>query len=121
MTAVLDATPGTEADDVGSSRPLASWGARAGAFSLDVFLGIGVIAVLGLLAYSAVTVSEPNWLWLVYVSAAAVVFAAMAVNRLLLPTITGCANPPPTSCFHTIVGGLAAQFSRIGGPTMTPS
>lgn len=89
MTAVLDATPGAEADDVASGQPLASWGARAGAFSLDVLPGIGVIAVLGLLAYSAVTVSQPGWLWLVYVIAAALVFAAMAVNRLLLPTMTG--------------------------------
>ncbi len=89
MTAVLDATPGAEADDAASSRPLASWPARAGALCLDILLGVGVIAVLTLLAYSALTVSQPSWLWLAYVIAAAVVFAAMAVNRVLLPAITG--------------------------------
>ncbi len=76
MTAVLDATPDAAADHAESSQPLASWQARAGAFSLDVLLGIGVIAVLVLLAYLAFTVSQPSWLWLVYVVAAAVVFVA---------------------------------------------
>ena len=89
MTAVLDATPDAATDHGKSSQPLASWRARAGAFSLDVLLGIGVIAVLALLAYLAITVSQPSWLWLVYVVAAAVVFVLMAVNRLLLPAITG--------------------------------
>lgn len=89
MTAVLDAAPDAAADHAESSQSLASWQARAGAFSLDVLLGSGVIAVLVLLAYLGTTVSQPSWLWLVYVVAAAVVFVIMAVNRLLLPAITG--------------------------------
>lgn len=89
MTALLDATPSTAADHADSGQPLASWPARAGAFSFDVLPGIGMIAVLALLAYSAVTVVQPGWLWLVYVVAAAVIFLLMAVNRLLLPAITG--------------------------------
>lgn len=89
MTAVLDATPGAAADQAESDRPVASWSRRVGAFALDVLVGLGVIAVLAVLAYSAITVSQPGWLWLVYAVAAAVVVAAIAVNRLLLPAITG--------------------------------
>ena len=50
MTAVLDATPSAPADEPSATVPLASWLARAGAFSLDVLFGTGVIAVLALLA-----------------------------------------------------------------------
>ncbi len=89
MTAVLDATPSAPADELAASVPLASWPARAGAFSLDVLFGTGVIAVLALLAVLSLTVQQPGWLWLVYAVAAAVVFLLMAVNRLLLPAITG--------------------------------
>ncbi len=89
MTAVLDATPNAAADDPSATDRPASWLARVGAFALDVLLGLGVIAVLALLAYLAITVSQPGWLWLVYVVAAAAVFLLMAVNRLLLPAITG--------------------------------
>jgi Mce-associated membrane protein len=86
VTAVLDATPSAAADD--SSRPEvpASWGARVGAFTLDVLMGIGVIAVLAVLALTA---PDRGWLWWVYTGAAAAVFLSMAVNRLLLPAING--------------------------------
>jgi Mce-associated membrane protein len=86
VTAVLDATPNAAADD--SSRPaaVAPWRARVGAFTLDVLLGVAVIAVLALLALTA---PDRGWLWWVYTGTAAAVFLAIAVNRLLLPTING--------------------------------
>ncbi len=86
MTAVLDATPSAPADEPSATVPLASWLARAGAFSLDVLFGTGVIAVLALLV---LTVPQRGWMWWVYTVAAAVVFLLIAVNRLLLPAITG--------------------------------
>jgi Mce-associated membrane protein len=89
VTAVLDATPTTEADDPSALVRPASWLARAGAFALDVLLGLGVIAVLALLAYLARTVSQPGWLFWAYAVAAAVVFLLVAVNRLVLPAFTG--------------------------------
>ncbi len=89
MTAVLDATPNAAADDSSPSEPLASWHTRAGALCLDVLLGVAVIAVLALLAYLAITVSQPGWLWLVYTVAAAVVLLLILANRWLLPAVTG--------------------------------
>jgi Mce-associated membrane protein len=86
VTAVLDATPNAASDDPALSEQPASWLARAGAFSLDVLLGFGVIAVLALLALTA---PERGWLWWVYAVGAAVVLLLMAVNRLLLPVVTG--------------------------------
>jgi Mce-associated membrane protein len=89
VTAVLDAAPNADADDSTTSPALASWPARAGAFALDVVPGLGVLAVLVLLAYLATTVAQPGWLWLGYAVAAALVFVLIAVNRLLLPAVTG--------------------------------
>jgi Mce-associated membrane protein len=60
--------------------------ARAGAFSVDVLLGIAVIATMALLTLSA---PQRGWLWWVFTVAAAVVFLLMAVNRLALPSIKG--------------------------------
>ncbi|CAN5502868.1 RDD family protein [soil metagenome] len=91
MTAVLsDASPesppaptaeaGSEVD-----RP-ASWLARAGAFVIDVLFGIGVVAALILIAWST---AQHDWLWWLCVSAALIVLLAVAVNRLLLPAVTG--------------------------------
>jgi Mce-associated membrane protein len=89
VTAVLDETPTTQADDASPSVRPVSWLTRAGAFALDVLFGIGVIAVLALLAYLTRTVPQPGWLFWVYAVGAAVVFLLVAVNRLLLPAITG--------------------------------
>lgn len=89
MTAVLDATQDAAADDSSPSQPPASWLARAGALLLDVLPGAAVIVVLALLAYLAITVSQPSWLWLVYAVAAAVVLLLILGNRWLLPAITG--------------------------------
>ena len=91
MTAVLDAMPESAPDDSVAEQPTASWLARAGAFSVDVLLGIAVIATMALLTLSA---PQRGWLWWVFTSAAVVVFLLMAVNRLLLPTITGWSLGP---------------------------
>ena len=85
MTAVLDSVDSLDIEDV-SGPSLASWPARAGAFAIDVLLGVAVIATMAVSAWSAPWL---GWLWWVFVGAAACVIVAMAVNRLLLPTITG--------------------------------
>ncbi|AQT82475.1 hypothetical protein B1R94_01115 [Mycolicibacterium litorale] len=64
----------------------AGWWARAGAFALDVLLGTAVVIICLLVAWAA---PLRGWVWWAVVSLAAVVFLAMAVNRLLLPSITG--------------------------------
>ena len=85
MTAVLESVDSIDTVEV-SGPSLASWPARAGAFAIDVLLGVAVIATMAVSAWSAPWL---GWLWWVFVGTAAVVIVAMAVNRLLLPTITG--------------------------------
>jgi Mce-associated membrane protein len=86
VTAVLDATPDAPPDDSVPEVPLASWLARAGAFAMDVLLGIGVIATMELLAYAT---PLWGWLWWVLSAAAGLTLVVMLLNRWLLPTITG--------------------------------
>ncbi len=90
---VPEADTGTEADvdatEVAHAAPVgvpASWPARAAAFTVDVFFGIGVVATCLLVAWTA---PLRGWLWWVAVSLAGAVFLAVAVNRWLLPAITG--------------------------------
>jgi Mce-associated membrane protein len=83
---VLDQTPETAADESAPQQPTASWLARAGAFSVDVLLGVAVIVTMALLTLSA---PQRGWLWWVFTGAAVLVFLLMAINRLLLPTTTG--------------------------------
>lgn len=85
MTAVLDTVDSSQTE-VEAGPSLASWPARAGAIAIDVLLGVAVIATMAVSAWSAPWL---GWLWWVYVATAACVIVAMAVNRLLLPTITG--------------------------------
>ncbi|WP_099021412.1 RDD family protein [Mycolicibacterium palauense] len=90
MTVVADdtersGTPGREAG-VEASGPPASWPSRAAAFGIDVLVGTGVIAAQLLVAWSA---APRTWLWWVCVAGAGIVLLAMAVNRLLLPALTG--------------------------------
>ena len=75
MTAVLDAMPESAPDDSVAEQPTASWLARAGAFSVDVVLGVAVIATMALLTLSA---PQRDWLWWMFTSTAAVVFLLMA-------------------------------------------
>jgi len=85
VTALLDAPDAPDTAEPAGPAP-ATWLARAGAFAVDVLLGIAVIATMVLSALSAPWM---GWLWWVFVGAAAVVLVAMAVNRLLLPTTIG--------------------------------
>jgi Mce-associated membrane protein len=84
VTAVLDATPEAPAELL-AGRP-ASWAARAGAFMVDVLVGVAVIATMALLWQTA---PPRAWLWWVFAAVIALTIVLMAVNRLLLPTITG--------------------------------
>jgi Mce-associated membrane protein len=86
VTAVLDAIPETAAEDSAPERPTASWLARAGAFSIDMLLGDAMIVTMALLTLSA---PQRGWLWWTFTGTAVLVVVLVAVNRLLLPTITG--------------------------------
>jgi Mce-associated membrane protein len=79
VTAALDQAP------VGVP---ASWSSRAGAFVVDVFFGTGVAISCVLVAQTA-SLSGVGWLRWGAAALAGAVILAMAVNRLLLPWITG--------------------------------
>jgi Mce-associated membrane protein len=85
VTAVLDATPNAAADEM-PAMTQASWPARAGAFATDVLPGVAVIATMALLALAA---PQRGWLWWVFTASAALTLLLMAVNRLVLPWMTG--------------------------------
>jgi Mce-associated membrane protein len=84
VTAVLDANPDAPADESPPAPPLGSWWARVGAFAVDVFTGAAVIVTMALAA-----VPQDGWLRWFYAGVAGLIFSVMAVNRLLLPTLTG--------------------------------
>lgn len=89
MTVALDGAlrDGLEAYDPGSQRECpAGWWARAGAFGIDVLLGLGAVFSLLLVGWS---VPRGSWLWWLCLVPAAAVVVAMAVNRLVLPALTG--------------------------------
>jgi len=88
VTAVLRDTPSDTSDGIpvsgvaGTTSLPASWPARAGAFGL----GVGVLATLVVVAWSA---EQRSPLWWVCVVAAGSVLLAVAVNRLLMPVLSG--------------------------------
>lgn len=88
MTVVLGDTDPIEATAVdGPLAPaLASWSARAGAFAIDVLFPVGVAAVPLVLIPAA---QKPTWLLWVCIGVAVLVLFAVAVNRLVLPAVTG--------------------------------
>jgi Mce-associated membrane protein len=87
MTAVLDdPSSDTVAPEVESLDELASWPARACAFAIDVLLGVAVVATMALLALTA---PQRGWVWWVFTATAALTVVLMAINRWLLPTMTG--------------------------------
>ena len=65
---------------------MADWTARAGAFTVDVLFGLGVLIAAGLVALSA---RPQGWLWWLCVAMAAVALLAIAVNRYVLPATRG--------------------------------
>lgn len=88
MTAVVDEsrTPTTSGTGAPAGPRTASWRARAGAFGIDVLLGLGALMSVVLVAWSS---ARGDWRWWMCVSTSAVVLMAVAVNRLLLPAVTG--------------------------------
>ncbi|GAT08666.1 RDD domain-containing protein [Mycolicibacterium novocastrense] len=66
--------------------PAAPWSARVGAFAVDVLVGLAVVSTLALVSLTAPLRSP---LWWGYLVAIGVVVLAMAVNRLVLPTVVG--------------------------------
>ncbi|WP_123028676.1 RDD family protein [Mycolicibacterium stellerae] len=112
MTAVLDATANATADGTSATQRLASWQARAGALGLDVFLGIGVLAVLVPLVLTA---PERGWLWWVYMAVAAVTVLLMLANRWLLPAVTGWSLGRALLGIRVVLRGDGAEvgFTRL--------
>ena len=64
----------------------ASWAARAGAFTIDVIFGLGVVATALLVCLSA---PAQGWLWWLTLVTGGAALMAVLVNRLLLPAATG--------------------------------
>ena len=83
MTAVLDDIDETAQVE---AAVLASWGARAGALSIDVLFGVALLITLALSAWSAPLM---GWLWWIYVVLAALTGLALMANRWALPVRTG--------------------------------
>lgn len=86
MTAVLDTTPESPADESTPGPALASWPSRAGALAIDVLPGLGVIATMVLLALASPSDGWERW---VFTAAGGLTLFAMAVNRLVLPNAIG--------------------------------
>lgn len=106
MTVTLDDTRVQDsAAAAAAARPTADWSARAGAFTIDVLFGMGVVAVALLVSSSA---PIRGWLWWLALLVGAVVLLAVLVNRLLLPAATGW------SLGRSVFG--IAVLSRDGDP-----
>ena len=84
MLQKADAQEVTETRVTGPS--VASWLSRAGAFSLDVLLGLAALATIAMVARTA---EFGGWLWWVAVATGGAVMMAMAGNRLLLAAVIG--------------------------------
>lgn len=85
MTAVLDADR-TAATTESREVHYAGWAARAGALAVDVLPATAVVATMALLAF---TTPLWGWLWWILVVTAALALVAAAVNRWILPSVTG--------------------------------
>ena len=87
MTAGLaEATDTTEDDESQVRAPIAGWWQRAEAFAIDVLTGLAALATLLLIIWSA---PRGGLLWWVLVLVAVAVLIAVAVNRYVLPPMTG--------------------------------
>ena len=89
MTVTLD--PDLVADfdtapPANATGPVATWSARAGAFTLDVLFGLGVLIAAGLVAVAA---TPQGWLWWLCVVVAVGALLVIAVNRYFLPATRG--------------------------------
>ncbi|KUI46041.1 hypothetical protein AU198_00405 [Mycobacterium sp. GA-1199] len=86
MTSVIEAPPDSTDTDLAVDEPAAPWSARVGAFAVDVLIGLAVVTTLALVSLTA---PQRSPLWWGYLVAIGVVVLAMAINRLVLPTILG--------------------------------
>ena len=110
MTVTVD--PGLVADfdtapPADATGPVATWSARAVAFTLDVLFGLGVLIAAGLVAVAA---TPQGWLWWLCVVVAVGVLLAIAVNRYFLPATRGWSMG--RSVFGIAVVG--ADGARVG-------
>ncbi|MFN0142096.1 MAG: RDD family protein [Mycobacterium sp.] len=85
MTVTLDAEESVT-ETSGAAGAAASWTARAGAFTIDVLFGLGVVATALLVWLSA---PPQGWLWWLSLLIGGAALMAVLVNRLLLPSATG--------------------------------
>ncbi|KUH65341.1 hypothetical protein AU184_22050 [Mycolicibacterium novocastrense] len=86
MTSLIEAPPDSTGTDVAVDEPTAPWSARVGAFAVDVLIGLAVVTTLALVSLTA---PQRSPLWWGYLVAMGMVVLAMAVNRLVLPTVVG--------------------------------
>ncbi|MGU3502080.1 RDD family protein [Mycobacterium sp. C31M] len=84
MTAVLEED--VVETEIVPEPAVASWGARAGAFGIDVLFGLGLIATMAMLAFTAPLL---GWFWWVCVVSATLTGLALMFNRWILPVRTG--------------------------------
>jgi len=109
VTVALDEATDTAADEGQNEGRPAGWWARAAAFGIDVLVPLAAVATLLLIGWSA---PRGGWLWWVCLVLAAALVVAIAVNRLLLPDITGW------SLGRSVVG--IAVVERDGGGSPGP-
>ena len=102
LEADLDTAPPADA-----TAPVATWSARAGAFTIDVLFGLGLLIAAGLVAVSA---RPQSWLWWLCVVVAVGALAVIAANRYFLPTTRGWSMG--RSVFGIAVVG--ADGARVG-------
>ena len=110
MTVTLDSDLPAEFDTAPPADvtgPVATWSARAGAFTIDVLFGLGVLIAAGLVAVAA---TPQSWLWWLCVVVAVGALVVIAVNRFLLPPMLGWSMG--RSVFGIAVVG--ADGARVG-------
>lgn len=81
LVADIDTAPPADATE-----PVASWSARAGAFTIDALFGLGLLIAAGLVAVSA---RPQGWLWWLCVVVAVGALLVIVANRFLLPAMLG--------------------------------
>jgi Mce-associated membrane protein len=86
VTAVVEETETTQAVPEESPVSLAPWHFRAGAFAVDLLPGVALVATMALVA---LTMPLRSTSWWVCVCVGGLAILSTAVNRTLLPTITG--------------------------------
>jgi Mce-associated membrane protein len=87
VTVVVEQTPTTAAVPTSPRDILAPWHFRLGAFAVDVLAPAAVVTTLALV--SRIVPASGGWWW-TCMSVLGVVILLALVNRLLLPTVTGC-------------------------------